>query len=420
MIKLAINGSRPVINTKNIHAKWPTDANQKEILQLGKQRNLDIGIKGRTGPIQKFEEMFLDFMDHKVKYAITFNSGTSGLFAAYVAIGITEGDEVIGPALTYHAALSPLHVLKAKVVLADVEINSKCISPESIEKLITNKTKAIVVVHQWGHPADMDKILQIAKKFKLKVVEDCSHAHGSKYKNKLVGTFGDVAVFSLQTNKAMFAGEGGILVTNSQDIHDRATLVGHYRDRSKNEIKNPLYQKYWVTGFGLKLRMSPFNAIVAQYSLKNFKKIIQNRHKCLKYLSDRIKKEIKYIEIPEISKDVYMGAWYGYKPIYKPERLNNIPREKFIEIVSAEGMQISAPSGGVLLEQPLYHDKYTELFPKFERQQNKIEDTPNAEYLETCSLSFPTFSDWKKDKKIIDQYISILKKVENLKDTLQD
>lgn len=419
MNKLAINGGKPVIKTKNIHAKWPTDANQKEILQLGKQRNLDIGIKGRTGPIQKFEEMFLDFMDHKVKYAITFNSGTSGLFAAYVAIGITEGDEVIGPALTYHAALSPLHMLKAKVVLADVEINSKCISPESVEKLITKKTKAIVVVHQWGHPANMDKILKIAKKHNLKIVEDCSHAHGSKYKNRLVGTFGDVAVFSLQTNKAMFAGEGGILITNIQEIHDRATLVGHYRDRSKNEIKNPLYQKYWVTGFGLKLRMSPFNAIVAQYSLKNFKKTIQNRHKCLEYLSDKIKK-IQYIEVPEISKDVYMGAWYGYKPIYKSEKLNNISRERFVEIVSAEGMQISAPSGGVLSEQPLYHDKHAELFPKFERQQNKIANTPNAEYLETCSLSFPTFSDWKKDKKIIDQYIMILKKVESLKDTLQN
>ena len=266
----------------------------------------------------------------------------------------------------------------------------------------------------------MDKILKIAKKHKLKIVEDCSHAHGSKYKNKLVGTFGDVAVFSLQTNKAMFAGEGGILVTNSQEIHDRATLVGHYRDRSKKEIKNPIYQKYWVTGFGLKLRMSPFNAIVAQHSLLNFKKIITNRHKCLKYLSQRLEKEIDYIEVPIISKDVYMGAWYGYKPIYKSERLNNVSREKFVEIVNAEGMQISAPSGGVLSEQPLYHDKHVELFPEFARQENMIEDTPNAEYLETYSLSFPTFSNWKNDKKIIDQYIEILKKVENLKETLKN
>jgi dTDP-4-amino-4,6-dideoxygalactose transaminase len=162
--KLAINGGTKIIKSNYEHAKWPTPASQKEITQIGKQRNLDIGIKGRTGPIKKFEEMFLRFMDNKVKYAITFNSGTSGLLAAYVAVGIEESDEVIGPALTYHAALSPLHILKAKVVLADVEIDSKCISPESIEKLITPKTKAITVVHQWGHPASMDKIMEIAKK----------------------------------------------------------------------------------------------------------------------------------------------------------------------------------------------------------------------------------------------------------------
>lgn len=249
------------------------------------------------------------------------------------------------------------------------------------------------------------------KKNNLKVIEDCSHAHGSKYKDKLVGTFGDVAVFSLQTNKAMFAGEGGILVTNNQAIHDRATLVGHYRDRSKKEILDPLYHKYWVTGFGLKLRMSPFNALVAQNSLLNFKKIISNRHKCLKYLTKKLKSEIDFIEPPVIASNVNMGAWYGYKPIYKPEKLNNIPREKFVEIANAEGTQISAPSGGVLSEQPLYHDKYVELFPKFERHQNKVKDTRNAVFLETHSLSFPTFSDWKKDKKIIDQYIAIFKKI---------
>ncbi len=418
MNKLAINGGPKIIRNKQIHAKWPPNANKKEISEIGKQRNLDINISGKTGPIRKFEEMFLKFMNNEVKYAITFNSGTSGLLAAYIAIGIEEGDEVIGPALTYHAALSPLHILKAKVILADVEINSRCISPKSIKKLLTPQTKAITVVHQWGHPADMDAIIEIAKKYNLAIIEDCSHAHGSKYKNKLVGTFGDVAVFSLQTNKAMFAGEGGILVTNNQNIHDRATLVGHYRNRSKTEITNPFYNQYWATGFGLKLRMSPFNAIVAQHSLLNFKKIIFNRHKCLNYLTKRLTKEITFIEPPVISKNVNMGAWYGYKPIYKSHQLNNISREKFIKIVNAEGTQISAPSGGILSKQILYHDKYTKFFPKFARYQNKIENTPNATFLETHCLSFPTFSNWERDKKIIDQYILIFKKVENLKKTL--
>lgn len=104
-----------------------------------------------------------------------------------------------------------------------------------------------------------------------------------------------------------------------------------------------------MAGLGLKLRMSPFNAIVAQHSLLNFTKIIANWHKCLNYINQRLQKEINYIEVPEISSEVYMGAWYGYKPIYKPERLNNISRKKFVDIVNAEGMQISNPPGGALL-----------------------------------------------------------------------
>lgn len=409
--KLAIYGGNKIIKSKTEHAKWPPNGSKKELKSISQQRNIDISIKGRTGPIKEFEEMFLRFLNNKVKYAITFNSGTSGLLAAYIAIGLTEGDEVIGPALTYHAALSPLHLLKVKVVLADVNKESRCIDPSAIEKLITKNTKALVVVHQWGHPADMDKIKKITKKYNLKIIEDCSHAHGSVYKEKLCGTLGDVAVFSLQTNKAIFAGEGGILVTNSQTIYERATLVGHYRDRSKKEIKNNRYYKYWVTGFGLKLRMSPFNAIVAKFSLEQFPKIIKDRHKCLNYLSKKIKQNIDYIEPPFIANNVYLGAWYGYKPIYKPEFLKNISRDKFVEIANAEGMQITAPSGGILSDQPLYNLKHTELFPEFQRHINLSEDVKNALFLDKFSLSFPTFSNWKNDKKIIDKYIKILIKI---------
>jgi dTDP-4-amino-4,6-dideoxygalactose transaminase len=229
MKKLAINGGSKSVTIPKPHEIWPPKASIRELIELAYQRNKDIGIKGKTGPIKFFEDLFAEFMNHKVRYQITFNSGTSALFAAYFAIGLNEGDEVIGPALTYHAALSPLFVLKAHPVLVDIDVNTRCIDVNKIEEKITSKTKAITVVHQWGHPADMDKILLIAKKHNLKIIEDCSHAHGSKYKNELCGTFGDVAIFSLQTNKAMFAGEGGILITNNSEIYNRATLLGHSR-----------------------------------------------------------------------------------------------------------------------------------------------------------------------------------------------
>lgn len=413
MYKLAIKGGTKQISTPLPHEIWPPKAQQDELDELAAQRNIDIGIKGRTGPIKEFEELFLKFLEHKAKYAVTFNSGTSALLASYFSIGIEEDDEVIGPALTYHAALSPIYFLKGNPVLVDIDINTRCIDPSKIEAAITERTKAIAVVHQWGYPADMDAVLKIAEKYKLLVVEDCSHAHGSKYKGKLCGTFGDVAAFSLQTNKAIFAGEGGIFITNNEKFYNRATLLGHYRDRSRLEITDPDYQKYWVTGFGLKLRMSPFNAIVAKHSLKHFPNRMQQKHKCLKYFAERLK-EVDYIDAPQISDDIDMGAWYGFKPIYRKENLNNISREELITILQAEGMEVNDPSGPTLSTQPLYSETTDLMYPnRLGKKPNKSESTPNARYVEDNALSLPTFWDWERDKQIIDSYIDTFKKVKS-------
>lgn len=411
MKELAINGGKKMVTVSHPHEIWPPKAGIKELFEIAIQRNKDIGIKGKTGPIKEFEDLFARFLDKQVKYQITFNSGTSALFAAYFALNLNEEDEVIGPALTYHAALSPLYTLKINVVLVDIDPKTRCIDVNKIEEKITNKTRAITVVHQWGHPVDMDKVLKIAQKYNLKIVEDCSHAHGSEYKGKLCGTFGDTAVFSLQTNKAMFAGEGGILVTNNDDIYYRATLLGHYRDRSREEIKDIEYKKYWVTGFGLKLRMSPFNAIVAKYSLYRFPKIIKQRHKCLNYFNEKLK-EINFIEPIYIAPYAYMGAWYGFKPLYLKNKLNNISREKLIEVLRAEGLEVSDPSGPVLSTQPLYFEEESVMYHGLIKKPNIVSDTPNAVFVEKNALSFPTFSNFKRDKKIIDQYIKAMKKVQ--------
>lgn len=352
-------------------------------------------------------------MDNKVKYAVTFNSGTSALLAAYFAINLDTKDELIGPALTYHAALSPAFLLKANIILCDIDKNSRCMDANKIENLITEKTKAITVVHQWGYPTEMNKISEIAQKYNLKVIEDCSHAHGSKYKGRFCGSFGDAAVFSLQANKAIFAGEGGILVTNSENIYNRAVLLGHYRDRCKDEIKNPKLQKFWVTGFGLKLRMSPFNAIVAKHSLRNFEKIKLGRHQCLNYFIQRLR-EIEYIEAPTIESSIDMGAWYGFKPLYLKEKLNNISRDRLISALQKEGMEVSAPSGKMLSNEPLYNSTKNPLFSKVYKQKfNNAENTPMAKLVQDSALSLPTFYDWKNDKKIIDSYIEVFKKIKD-------
>ncbi len=408
---LAINGGIPAVTLTPPHHIWPPAPTEDERRDLMQQRELDIGIKGRVGPIRVFEELFKDFLEHQVQYAITFNSGTSALLAAYFALGIEEGDEVIAPAITYHAAVSCLYFLRANPVLVDVELDTWTIDPAKIEAAISPRTKAIIVVHQWGHPADMDRILAIAKKHRLKVIEDCSHAHGSRYKGRLVGTFGEVAVFSLQTNKLIFAGEGGILVTNSMEVHDRATLLGHYRDRSKNEVISKFYQQFWVTGYGLKLRMSPYNAITAIHSLAAAHTRIAMRKACLEYFSEKLR-VFPELTILQPRTEVELGAWYGFKPRYDSSKFHSISRQKYIDALVAEGVDVSEPGSPAFSSLPLFTLKDDQMFRN--RDTKKVYqpgDFPQAERLARESLSLPTFSRWPDDKKAMNQYVAAFQKL---------
>lgn len=402
--------NKKIVTFPQPHEIWPPDPDDLELTDLCNQRRQDISIKGKSGPIKRLEENFLSFLDNQRKYCISFNSGTSALFAAYFAIGIEDGDEVIGPALTFHAALSPLFILKGIPVLVDVDRNMRTIDPKLIEAAITPRTKAITVVHQWGHPGHMDEILEIARNHNLKVIEDCSHAHGSRYKGKQVGTFGDIAVFSLQAQKMMFAGEGGLLVTNNQEYHDRATLLGHYRDRSKEEITDKFYQSFWVAGYGLKLRMSPYNAVTAIHSLDRLKERIKSRKKCLTYLSQNIR-DLPEIEIPYIASWADMGAWYGYKPLVRLEMIKNHSRDEYIQRLKDYGVEVDAPSAPVLNTLPLYYLDDDRMFTKSKNAVNKNRSYPVAQMLASTSLSLPTFTDWERSKPIIDQYIDAFKQV---------
>ncbi len=409
--QLALFGGLRGCSTPLPHDVWPPEPSPQELHDLVLQRQQDISIKGRSGIIETFENEFLEFLNGRRRFAVTFNSGTSALQAAYLAIGIQPGDEVIGPALTFHAALTPCFLLGAEIRLVDVDIHTRCIDPAKLEQAITPRTKAITVVHQWGHPADMDVILEIANRHKLKVIEDCSHAHGSTYKGQPVGTFGNIAVFSLQAAKMIYAGEGGILVTDDQTFHDRAVLLGHYRDRSRDEITSPDLQRFWVTGYGQKYRMSPLNAVVARHALRDFAKRRDERHRCLNYLKQRIDREIPYLETQRIEPWANMGAWYGFKPLYKSARLNGLPLNTFLEIVAAEGLEISKASAPVLASQPLFTESRNPLSGAVRQVINNRSSFPNANLLEQEQLSMPTFTNWTVCRPLIDEYISVLRKV---------
>jgi dTDP-4-amino-4,6-dideoxygalactose transaminase len=407
--ELALFGGPACVRTPQPHEVWPPNGSTMELEDLSRQRNVDINVRGRIGPIAEFESEFLKFLENAAAFAVTFNSGTSALWAAYLSIGLADGDEVIGPALTYHAALSPLFVLGARPILVDIDRKTRCLDADKIEAAITDKTRAITVVHQWGHPANMDKILAVAARYKLRVIEDCSHAHGSRYKGKLCGLFGDVSVFSLQTAKMIFAGEGGILITSDPQIYYRATLAGHYRDRARDLITDDRLGKYWVTGLGMKLRMSVFNAIVARYSLKAYPQRKASRHACLNYFNEQLRK-FEFLELHEPATDLDMGAWYGFKPLYLPDRLHGLPRELFVKALCAEGVEISIPSAPCLDSLPLYQECMNPVIRQAQPTP-QLQSLTVARTVEAHALSLPTFAKWPSDREVIDEYVWAIAKI---------
>ena len=176
---------------------------------------------------EEFEKSFANYCN--TKYCVGVGNGLDALVLSLKALGIEEGDEVIVPSNTYIATALAVSYVGAKPVFVEPKIETFNINPENIEAAITNKTKAIMPVHLYGQACDMDPIIEIAKKYELKVVEDCAQAHGATYKGQKVGTFGDAAGFSFYPGKNLGAlGDAGAVVTNDKDLADKIRALGNY------------------------------------------------------------------------------------------------------------------------------------------------------------------------------------------------
>lgn len=412
--KLAIHDGKPVITIPHPHFKWPLLGKREKMAVIRQMEINEISIYGRSGIIQEFEDNFAKY--HNIKYALATSSGTAALHSAFFGIGIGPGDEVLAPTYTFHSTVTPIFHLQGIPILCDCEPETGNIDPEEINKKITERTKAIIITHMWGHPVELDPIVKIAKKNKLYLIEDCSHALGATYKGQKVGTFGDAACFSLQANKMLVAGEGGILITNNREIYERATLLGHYRKRAEECVKSKFYKLFTETGYGLKYRIHPLGAAIANTQLKYLDKIIKQRTDNLNYFSKKLI-GIKGIRPPITRKYVTRGSYYGYKPFFVPKELEDIPMSLYIEALQAEGMEIHKPGSNPLhllslfqiADIKLYRSKRKKFISYLHRPLYKKGDLPQSEIFYNKILSLPTFT--QPSKHIIDQYILAFKKV---------
>ncbi len=208
--------------------------------------------------IERFEEGFANFCD--VKHAITCCNGTVALHLALMALGVGPGDEVIVPTLTYVATANAVTYCGARPVLVDSEPETWTINPSVIEESITPRTKGIIVVHLYGHPVDMDSVLTVARKHGLFVIEDAAEAHGAKYKGKIIGSLGDIATFSFYGNKILTTGEGGMVVTNNDDLSARVHIL-------KGQGMDP-DRRYWFSVVGYNYRMTNIAAAIGLAQLE--------------------------------------------------------------------------------------------------------------------------------------------------------
>lgn len=296
-----------------------------------------------------FEKKFADFIG--VDYALCCNNGTTSIQEGLFAVGVGAGDEVIVPSFTFWATVGPVAAVNAIPVFAEVDESMHTLTAETIEKHITPRTKAILVVHVWGNPCEMDPIMELARKYNLKVVEDCSHAHGASYHGKKVGSIGDVGCFSLQGSKVLAAGEGGVLVTNNREYYERACALGHY-ERLSGLPDDSEYKKFNLTGFGYKHRIHPLAIAIADAGLDRLESLNKSRKENAEYLEELISDldYIKPLKTPENSERVFA---YHYVT-YIPEKLKGLSLITLLKALAAEGVCCGSCGYGKLHQAPFY------------------------------------------------------------------
>ncbi|WP_019534802.1 DegT/DnrJ/EryC1/StrS family aminotransferase [Paenibacillus ginsengihumi] len=338
------------MNLLKPHDIWPPHDLYKQMANVS-YAYLDqvqtLSIKDGSGVIAQFENMLTEY--YGVKYAIGLNSGTSAVHSALFAVGIQDDDEVICQVSTFHASITPLMQTGGIPVLCDTDGSTGNIDIEDVKNKITDKTKAIIVTHMWGYPADMDEIMEIANQHNLFVIEDCSHAHGTVYKGRKTGTIGHIGVFSMQASKIVPAGEGGYLITSDRNLYERALLFGQFGERLNLQLTVPDLHAFWETGMGLKYRMHPLAAVCAIVAFKHFAHYLRLRRKRIHAFHEYIK-DIPALNhlIEESPLDRY--SYFMNRMQYEPEHISGIPIKSVVKDLRELGLDIRIAS-----HRPLYH-----------------------------------------------------------------
>ncbi len=349
-----------------------------EVLQSGV---LSIGPK-----IEEFENKFKEYFG--VKHAIAVNSGTSGLHLLVKSMEIGEGDEVITTPFSFVASINCFLFERAKPIFVDIDEKTLNMDIDRIEEKITDKTKAILVVDIFGHPVDMEKIMDIAKRYNLKVIEDSCEAIGSEYKGIKSGTMADGAVFAFYPNKQLTTGEGGMIVTDDVNI---AELCRSMRSQGRANTGLWLYHER----LGYNYRMSELNAAIGVAQMKRINEIIARRQYVAELYNKKLS-EINGVTLPYIDTGVTNMSWFVYVIRLK----DYINRNQVMDYLNKHGVACKPYFSPIHL-QPYIKEQY----------DYKVGDFPITEGVSKSTVALPFWN--RVTEEEVDYIVSILKKAIN-------
>ncbi|MBN1197952.1 MAG: DegT/DnrJ/EryC1/StrS family aminotransferase [Bacteroidales bacterium] len=338
--------------------------------------------------VDQFERSFADYFG--LRHAVATHNGTIALHLALAASGITHEDQVIVPDLTFIATANCVRYCNAVPVLTDIELDDWNIAPLAIEKAITPETKAIIPVHLYGNPARMNEIIDIAKRHHLIIIEDCAESIGATYNGKKTGTFGDISCFSFFGNKVITTGEGGMCLTNNDELAEKMRVL---RDHGMSRSK-----KYWYDHLGYNYRMTNIQAAIGLAQLEQIDFLLKIRDQIYQAYIDRLKHRPEFI----------VQETHGQRNInwvftLRMEGLDESRRDQVREILKEKKIDT----------RPVFYPIHKMSF--YQSNQYLPFDCPNTNVISAEGISLPTFTDLTLEEiqyiatNLIDAYDSVKK-----------
>ncbi|MDP6040067.1 MAG: DegT/DnrJ/EryC1/StrS family aminotransferase [Candidatus Latescibacteria bacterium] len=402
MNQLAINGGPKAKPTSYNQPNKYTQEERDLLLEV-----LDSGkLMGPGGKITEFETELCQAFN--VKHAIMVTSGTIALQTALAALGVAEGDEVITTSMTDFGTTAAILALHAIPIFADIDLSTRLLDPEKVRKKITDKTKAVIIVHMAGMLCEMDAFMAISNETGVKILEDCAQAHGATYHGQFVGTIGHAGGFSMNESKLMSTGDGGFVTTNDDQTGEIARL---YRDKTYLRDQKIERGMQPIPFFGTNLRPTNLHAAVAIAQLHKLEHTVARRDQIVRrYYNDLA--DLPHLDFPKIATNA-QPAWWPLAICYTG---TDPTRDQMVDIFRAEGIPINTSMSAVkniLRTQVIQTRKYyplTDDVPAF--WQNTTYDPnscPNVDALQSTCLRLPV--DERYTDEDIDQTIAAVKKV---------